>query len=96
MTDYREQAIRDVAEALRFDAEVLAGTMRVDANLLCNAGPAMVYAVTQRERALELESREVELLRAVSAGNEAVLDLKARVLELEAQLQEVATDEKNR
>lgn len=57
MTDYREQAIRDVAEALRFDAEVLAGMVRVDAGLLCNAGPAMVYAVAQRERVLELEAQ---------------------------------------
>lgn len=53
MTDYREQAIRDVAEALGIDAADLGTYMQPNKPTAQMA----IYAVAQRERVLELEAQ---------------------------------------
>lgn len=53
MTDYREQAIQDVAEASGLSVAGIERTLEMPDNW-----PAIAYAVAQRERVLELEARE--------------------------------------
>lgn len=92
MTD-REHAVKQVAELVSDSPEgvekALIGEMRF---MQQTAQTLINYAVTTTERVLELEAREAELLRAVSVGNETVLDLKARVLELESALKRLIDD----
>lgn len=54
MSDYREQAIRDVAAACGLSERVV--RRRMD-RVLCNDFPTTRYAVAQRERVLELEAQ---------------------------------------
>lgn len=101
MTPYRDQAIRDVAAALLFDAEVLAGMVRADPDLLCNAGPAMVYTVAQRERVLELETNMKHIAAHMNADDDesyraddpesamdTVYSIASSAIKIEAQLQQ--------
>lgn len=83
MTDYREQAIRDVAEKCEVATEHIIFILQIDPRMLLYCDLACQYAVAQRQRVLELEA----------AIREAVLHLDPVGWpivrkELEAQLQQ--------
>lgn len=79
----REEAIKRVAELVSASPESVQKALIGEVRFMQQTAQTLInYAVDTTERVLELEARENELLRAVSVGNETVLDLKAHAREL--------------